>query len=99
MLVLDPRQVLDKAVGCQPGEGVKLSFPNSPDRDRFRWKCYGTMSAEAKASKRELDPESEGWGKHSWEGVMILREGELDLWIGREAFDDVVMTENVPMGG
>ncbi len=93
--LLVPGEVLDTALEQEPGKGVLLEFPDNHARERFRWRCYALMSAEAKASRRELDPASEGWGKHPWEGVMIGRRSKLKLWIGRGLDTEVTVVEGV----
>jgi hypothetical protein len=94
----DPKEVLDAALAKPPGIGTFLFFPSEEDRERFRWRCYAAMSAEARASRRELEPISEGWGKHPWGDVMMSRRGETVLWIGRRVDNPVRVVEDVPAG-
>ncbi len=79
-----PREVLDAAYAQPEGQGVLLEFPDTAARERFRWRCYAVMSAEAKTSRKELDPLSDGWGKHPWQSVSIKRRDKLELWVGRD---------------
>ena len=90
-----PREVMDAAFAQPDGQGVLLEFPDFASRERFRWRCYAVMSAEGKASRRELDPSSDGFGKHPWQGVSVERRARLKLWIGRGIDIPVKMTEGV----
>ncbi len=96
MTVLDPREVLDIALGQPPGVGLSLTFPTREARDRFRWRCYAAMGVEARQSKRELSPVSPGWGKHPWQEVVIKRKRDLVLWLGRTLDTEIVLVEGVP---
>ncbi len=94
--MLDAKEVLYRALSHKPGSGVKLCFIHPAERDRFRWRCYAAMSAEVRASKRELEPSDPEWGTHPWQEISVLRQGKLDLWIGRALDNEVQIVEGVP---
>ncbi len=94
---LEPREALDLALEQKPGCGINILFPSYYERERFRWRCYSTMSAEAKTSRRELAPESAGWGKHSWGDVRLVKVSAHSLWIGRKVDKEVIVVEGVPV--
>ncbi len=95
--MIEPKEALDRALEHEPGQGLDLLFQGPWDRERFRWRCYAAMSAEARASRRELEPTSEGWGKHPWGDVTLLKSGDNGLWIGRRVDNVVEVVEDVPL--
>ncbi len=95
--MIEPKEALDRALELSPRDGLNLSFRSTGDRERFRWRCYSAMSAEARASKKELEPTSTGWGKHPWGDLVISRHG-LNLWITRRVDIKVKVVKNTPLG-
>ncbi len=95
--MLEPRELLYRVLGFDPGKGIRLSFPTREERERFRWRCYSAMSTEVRASKRELSPTDSEWGKHPWQEVTLVREGELGLWLGCGVDNEVQVEEDVPL--
>ncbi len=93
---LIPSVILDRVLEQPVGEGILLEFPNKEDRERFRWRCYAAMGVETRRSIRELDPSSPGWGKHPWQGVVIKRQGDYQLWFGCALDTEIVLVEGVP---
>ncbi len=90
-----PKDILDRSLGKKPGYGLRMTFQTQKDRERFRWRCYAVMSAEAKISRRELEPTSAGWGKHPWQDVEVSRIGKLTLWVGRRVDVETIIVEDV----
>ena len=84
-----PRETLDYAMTLEPGQGVILDFPTPTDTRSFRQCAHALCGNEARASRKLFDPitESEAWGKHPWQGVVILtlERGGCRLWIGKPA--------------
>ncbi len=92
-----PTEVLDTALQSKPGEGSRLTFPTTQDRERFRWRCYSAMAVEARASRRELDRGERDWGlpSHPWKAVKVVRQGALGLWVGLTLDNEVMIVEGV----
>ncbi len=90
-----PKDILDRCLEKKPGCGLRMTFQTKKDRERFRWRCYAAMSAEAKTSRRELERTSAGWGKHPWEDIEVSRVGEMTLWIGRRVDVETIIVEDV----
>ncbi len=80
---LVPKEVLDRALGQEPGVGLPIEFGSIAERDAFRWRLYAAMGADARRSRREDDGADPGWGRHRWGAVRIERLGATALWIGR----------------
>ncbi len=93
---LIPSAVLDRVLEQPIGKGILLKFPNKEDRERFRWRCYSAMGVETRLSMKEFDPSSSNWGKHPWQGVVIKRRGDYQLWFGLTLDTGVVIAEGVP---
>ncbi len=94
---MEPKEALDLALAQPPGQGINIIFSDAEDRNRFRWRCYSAMSAEVRASRRELEPTSAGWGKHSWEDVRMVQVKARSLWIGRRVDKEMIVEEGVPL--
>jgi hypothetical protein len=80
--MVDPSEVLDRAIANGVGKGVLLSFPNPPEARHYRMRLTSTCAAAANRSMQELDPSDPAWGKHPWQGVSFITQGERRLWVG-----------------
>ncbi len=94
--MLIPKEVLYRALGFDPGKGMRISFSDKAGRERFRWRLYSAMSAEVRASKKDLPANDPEWGTHPWMDVAIHCQGERSLWLGTEVDNEVQVEEDVP---
>ncbi len=93
--MLKPKEVLYRALGFEPGKGMKISFPDKHTRERFRWRLYSAMATEAKASKRYCASDDPEWGTHPWMNVVVMRQGERALWLGTGVDNEEQVEEDV----
>ncbi len=95
--MLKSKEVLYRALGFDPGKGLRINFPTIAMRERFRWRLYSAMSAEVRASKKDLPANDPEWGTHPWMDVVIHRQGDYMLWLGTEIDNEVYVEEDVPL--
>lgn len=75
------KEILDQALGLQPGDTLRVSYPSHAARELARQAMFVAIRKERRQSREAFAPTEDGWDTTRWDGLMIARLGDNALEI------------------